>query len=326
MGSSPSIAVQGWNLDGAALTAPPKEAGAGVYHLVARNQQGKVSNPMSFALDTLPDGADKEPNNDQASAQKVTLPVIINGRMDQPGDWDVFQFSGKAGEMIVAEVQARRLDSPLDSLLKITDSSGQVLAINDDREDPGSGLNTHHADSYLMLKLPADGDYFVSIGDTAHNGGEAYGYRLRISPPQPDFALRVVPSSVAMRSKSTGFATVFVLRKDGFKDPIKLNLKNAPEGLTALPVTATGTQESVRLNLKTTLVDTKEPVELYVEGVAQVGDEKLARQAVPAEDRMQAFLWRHLVPAQDFRLLVFNPNSVPPPKRASRVQIPQPKP
>ena len=58
---------------------------------------------------------EKEPNNDPAHAQKVKLPVIINGRIDRPDDWDVFQFTGHAGETIVAEVYARRLDSPLDS-------------------------------------------------------------------------------------------------------------------------------------------------------------------------------------------------------------------
>ena len=51
------------------------------------------------------------------------------------------------------------------------------------------GVNTHHADSYLMVKLPADGTYYVHLGDTARNGGEEYAYRLRISAPQPDFAL-----------------------------------------------------------------------------------------------------------------------------------------
>ena len=53
-------------------------------------------------------------------------------------------------------------------------------------------------------KLPADGTYYVHIGDTARNGGEEYAYRLRISAPRPDFALRVVPSSIGLRSKGYG--------------------------------------------------------------------------------------------------------------------------
>jgi hypothetical protein len=45
---------------------------------------------------------------------------------------------------------------------------------------------------------------------------------------------------------------------------------------------------------------------------------------VPAEDRMQAFLWRQLVPAKDFRALVFDPAYQPPPKRIALVRPPLP--
>jgi len=38
-----------------------------------------------------------------------------------------------------------------------------------------------HADSYFLARLPADGTYYVHIGDTARHGGEEYGYRLRVS-------------------------------------------------------------------------------------------------------------------------------------------------
>ena len=162
---------------------------------------------MPFALDTLPECFDKEPNNDPAHAQKVKLPVIVNGRIDRPDDWDVFQFAGHAGDTIVAEVDARGGSIP--RWIPCSSSptpAGKLLAFNDDHEDPESGLNTHHADSYLMVKLPADGTYYVHLGDIARNGGEEYGYRLRISPPRPDFALRVVPSSVGLRSKSAAAA------------------------------------------------------------------------------------------------------------------------
>ena len=98
------------------------------------------------------------------TAQPVTLPIIVNGRIDQPGDWDVFRFEGRAGEQIVAEVYARRLDSPLDSVLRLTDAAGRQLAFNDDHEDKASGLNTHHADSYLIATLPADGNLLPAPG------------------------------------------------------------------------------------------------------------------------------------------------------------------
>jgi len=206
----------------------------------------------------------------------------------------------------------------------VTDPSGKLLAFVDDCEDLGSGLNTHHADSCLTLKLPADGTYCVHLGDAARSGGEEYGYRLRIGAPRPDFALRLVPSSLALRSKATGAVDVRIIRKDGFAGPVVLSLKDPPEGFSSAPVTLSPTQDAARLTVTTTLADTKEPVVLHVVGTAKVDDGQLVREAVPAEDRMQAFLWRHLVPAEDLQVFVFDPDYVPPPKRVAPIPTPTP--
>jgi hypothetical protein len=312
-GRPAKVQMKGWNLAQGGLQLPSAKAGPGIYSVVARSK-GFVSNPLPFALDTLPECFEKEPNNDLAHAQKVTLPVIINGRINRPDDWDVFQFTGRAGDTIVAAVSARRLDSPLDSLLKITDATGKVLAYNDDFEDPESGTNTHNADSYLTLKLPADGAYYVHLGDTARHGGEEYAYRLRISPPQPDFALWAVPSSISLASKGAGGVTVQVVRKDGFTGPIKLGLKDPPPGFVSLPLTLSAGQTTARLTVKTKALETKQPVRLRIEGRAKIGRQEVVHEAVAAEDRMQAFLWRHLVPAEEMMCLVYSPSYQPRPR------------
>jgi hypothetical protein len=313
--------MKGWNLQQAELAPPAADAGSGVQWLTA-GREGFASNRVPFALDTLPEAFDKEANNDPAHAQKVQLPHIINGRIDRPDDWDVFQFQGHADDTIVAEVAARRLDSPLDSVLKLTDAAGKVLAFNDDYEDAGAGTNTHDADSYLMAKLPADGTYYVHIGDTARHGGEEYAYRLRIGPPRPDFALRVVPSSVTLRSKSTGQISVHVSRKDGFTGAIKLGLKDPPPGFSLMPASLTGNQAVTKVTIKADVVETELPVALAIEGVAQIADREVAHVAVGAEDRMQAFLWRHLVPAEELSVLVYNPSAPAPPKRVRSTPAP----
>jgi len=315
VGEPVTIEMNGWNLQNAELMPPPEDAGAGIRLIAAQNEEGFVSNCLPFALDTLPECFDKESNDGPSHAQKVELPVIVNGRMDRPNDCDVFQVEGRAGEKIVAEVHARRLDSPMDSMLKLTDASGKLLGFNDDHDDPGSGLNTHHADSYLMVELPADGAYYVHLGDTARNGGREYGYRLRISALRPDFALRVVPSGGGLRSKGAGAASVYAIRKDGFTGPIELSLKDPPPGFEARPVTLPPDKEMVRFAVRTNLRDTEEPVTLVVEGRAMIGEREVAHEAVPAEDRMQAFLWRHLVPAEELKVVVYNPSYRPPPER-----------
>ena len=321
VGQPVKVKVKGSNLDVMEWPVPAAETEPGIFSF-ALGKGEFISNRVPFARDTLPECFDKEPNDTLKKAQKVALPIIINGRMDRSDDWDVFQFTGRAGEVMAVEVYARRLDSPLDSVIKLTDSTGKLLAVNDDREDLGSGINTHHADSYLMVKLPADGTYFVHLGDTARNSGDEYAYRLRISLARPDFALRVVPSSVSFRSKAPTTVSVFAIRKDGYTGPIKLDLIKPPKGISASPISITGTQEVARLFIKNDLVATEQPFRLSIIGTAKIQERDVVHEAVPAEDRMQAFLWRHLVPASEFTALVYNPSYQPPPKRVPPVHPP----
>jgi hypothetical protein len=296
--SSVALELKGWNLPSAKLTEKTKNRPAGIYPISARSGD-LVSNPVPFAVDTLPETLDKEPNNRQQNAQRVTLPVIVNGRIDQPGDWDVFRFNARAGDEIVAEVHARRLDSPLDSILRLTDAAGRELAVNDDAEDKGAALLTHQADSRLYFKLPARGAYYLHLGDVQGKGGPDYAYRLRISRPQPDFELRVVPASLNARAGATVPVTVYALRRDGFAGDIALHLKGAPEGFRMCGGVIPGSAESVRLTL--TMPSRPEgPLHLALEGRATIAGRDVRRTAVPAEDMMQAFYYHHLVPAQDW--------------------------
>ena len=318
VGQPVKIEACGWNLEKAALAPPPKDAKPGRY-LIAAADGKLVSNYVPFALDTLGECLDKEPNDSPSKAQKVNLPIIVNGRADRPGDWDVFEVEGKAGQTIVAEVHARRLGSPFDSFVKVTGADGKIIALNDDHYDAGSGLNTDHADSYLMVKLPADGKYFIHLGETRRHAGKAYAYRLRISRPRPDFALRLVPSRIIMRSKLSAAVTVYAIRKDGFDGPIKLSFKNLPKGLESSGVTLGAKKEVTRLTVKTSLAKMDKPVNLTVVGSAKIGNRQLVHEAVPTEDRMQAFLWRHLLPAEELPVLVYNPSYRPP---ADRIRPP----
>ncbi len=313
VGASFTPKLQGWNLQDTALKLPTEAAAPAIVSIIPTRKE--IVNPMPFALDALPDKLESEPNNATTSAQSVKLPIIINGRIEKPGDSDVFQFTGKSNDTIVAEVLARRLDSPLDSIIKLTDGAGKMIAFSDDREDLGAGVNTHHADSWFMAKLPVDGTYFVHISDTARKGGEEYGYRLRISAPQPDFELRVAPSSIAMRTNSSAGVTVYAQRKDGLDRTITLSLTNAPPGFFADPVKMAEGQISARLTIRGPKTPTTTPVNLTIIGSAAVGEKQIVREAMPTEDRMQAFLWRQLVPANEFKALVFDPGYELPLKR-----------
>jgi hypothetical protein len=263
-----------------------------------------TSNTMPFAVDTLPECFEKEPNDSPKIAQPVTLPVIVNGRIDRPGDWDVFRFEGRLGDQIVAEVLARRLESPLDSVLKLTDSVGKRLAFNDDHEDQEDATRTHHADSLIHSTLPANGTYYLHLGDAQHQGGPEYAYRLQISSPRPDFALRVVPSRIHARAGRFNPVRVFALRKDGYDGPIALRLKDAPEGFSLSGNLVPGGTDQVPVTLLVPPMPSEGPYSLSIEGRATIEGREVLRTAVPAENMMQAFAYKHLVPTHDLKLTI----------------------
>jgi hypothetical protein len=230
--------------------------------------------------------------------------VIVNGRIDAPDDRDVFSFEGRAGTQIVAEVYARRLNSPLDSVLRLTDAGGRQLAMNDDFEDKGTGLITHHADSYLLATLPADGTYYLHLTDAQHQGGPEYAYRLRVGPARPDFDLRVVPASVSVRGGSSVPITVHALRKDGFTGEISLELNDPPEGFTMSAAKIAADKDQVQLTLRVAPLPQEAPVRVNLEGRATIEGREVVRLAIPAENMTQAFEYRHLVPAEDLEVAV----------------------
>jgi len=300
IGAKTSVRLTGWNLPFSQAELDFKTQQPGIYPF----KVNKYSNPVPVLLDTLPERFEVEPNGTKSNAPMVVLPVIINGHIDQAGDWDVCRFEGKVGQQVVLEVFARRLDSPVDSVLRLIGPSGKQLASNDDREDKGSGLNTHHADSYISVRLPEDGCYTVYLGDTQRGGGPSYAYRLRLSAPRPDFELRVTPSSINVRSGSSVPLTAFALRKDGFTNEIALVLKDAPKGYTLTGAVIPVNQDKITFTLTPPLEGAQDPVSISLEGRAMVQDKSVVRQALPADDMMQAFAYRHLVLAQELLVTV----------------------
>ena len=308
-GAETVASIDGWNLPAKQLPLDTQPGTPSIRQTSLR-QDGSLSNCVTYAVDNLAECDEAEPNDTVADAQAIDLPRIVNGRVARPGDVDVFQFHGRAGDEVVAEVVGRRLYSPLDSLLRLTDASGRVLEWNDDYMEKdghlhrGTGLLTHHADSYLMARLPEDETYCVQLADAQNCGGDAYAYRLRISPPRPDFALRVTPSSIAVPAGRSVVVRVHALRKDGFHGDIQVELVGAPLGFRLHGGRIPGGHDSIRMTLTAPQKPLDKPVSLRLEGSAWTGEDTVRHPVVPSDDVMQAFLWRHLVPSQELMVAV----------------------
>src|SRR5262249_34551038 len=121
---------------------------------------------------------EQEPNDEVAKATVVNeqLPVAFNGIIEKKGDVDFFKFTAKKGADYDVGVYARRLRSPLDSVLNIFDAKGNSIAGNDDAGGP---------DSYLRWKAPADGEFYLSVRDQLGRGGPTFTYRVEVHAVEP---------------------------------------------------------------------------------------------------------------------------------------------
>lgn len=254
-------------------------------------------------LAQIPQQEEAEPNDNIASAQQVAVPTIIKGKIDQDGDADLYKFTGKAGDSVVAEVYARRLGSPLDSLLRLLDATGKVIALNDDVKNGEMGLLTNYTDSSLQAKLPADGTYFVQVSNTLREGGDDYNYYLRIGPPQGDFTVIVSPSAMNMNPGTPLVFTAYAFRKDGWDGDIDITVKDAGYQLSGARIPKGHDSVRMTMTLITPQRVIKGPFVLELEGRAVIAGQTVTRPVCAAEYEMQAFAYMHLVPEGQLQIL-----------------------
>jgi len=261
-------------------------------------------NTLPFAVGDTPEVREAEPNDTLAQANRVTTPVTINGRIQRAGDADHFIFTAQAGQVLSMEVLARRLGSPLDSIITLFNAKGEELAENDDSTDPFDALITHHADSRLVYGFPAAGDYVLRIKDVQGKGGEEYAYRLVITPPQPDFALRITPDNPRLGPGESIVIPVNAVRKD-FGGEIVLAAQNLPNGFVVSDGVIPAGQDQVRLTITAPADAVSSTVAApLITGTATIGNAPVARQATGAESVMQAFSLTHIVPTKEFVVAV----------------------
>src|SRR5215510_7356633 len=125
-----------------------------------------------FYVGALPEISEVEPNNNLASAQKITTPVTINGVLETANDVDCYRLEAKAGQELVFEVVASAIRSNLDSTLTLLDEKGRVLASNENFNGK--------PDSLLAYTFTQSGAYIVRISDALNGGSKRHFYRLTI--------------------------------------------------------------------------------------------------------------------------------------------------
>jgi len=199
--------------------------------------------PNHLRVSNFPNVLEQEPNDTLKTATVYTgdLPVAFNGIIEHPGDIDFFRFKAKKGQQLHLRVLARKLRSPLDSVMALYNGKGGRISQNDDSGGP---------DSYIRFGVPADGEYVISITDQLRQGGPEYVYRVEVTPIEPSLSL-VIPAYqqnsqerwTAPVPRGNRYATLMRVAREDMGGPVALSATDLPDGVTMQAPTIDGSDE-----------------------------------------------------------------------------------
>lgn len=250
----------------------------------------------------------------QQDQQRVSVPVEIAGRFDEPNDEDVFLFRAEKGKTYCLDVISDRMKSQVDAALEVhqivRSKAGEVslkkVAENDDLPSFFSvhnkdAINLNTNDAALSFVAEATGDYRVTILNQFGGGGTADIYRLAIREPTPDFQL-IATTERTLPSGRTGYSVTPLLRQgakwgirivaprqDGFTGDIVITAENLPPGVTAQPLTLSGKTDHGILIVSASPTAKRWAGEIKIIGRSTINEKEIVREA-----KFASLIWGHV--------------------------------
>ena len=229
-GSNVEAELSGVNMPaGLKVTLPVPSIASDDPLAVALPMGANATNPVRIGVSTLTEVREVESNNTVQTAQSVTFPVVVNGRLDKglrrEGDEDWYQLKVPAGTVLALEVEGARLGSGVDPVLSVHDEKGNRLASADDARG---------SDPVLTWAAPAAGSYRIRVADLHGRSAPSMVYRLRVEPVAPDFRISFIPDAVCVPAGGRVPVTVQLERRGGYSGPIDLAWSGLPAGIRVL--------------------------------------------------------------------------------------------
>ena len=222
------------------------------------NAKNGISNSVFVGASESPVIVEKEQNDTATTAQKISYPVTVCGKIDKRADRDWYQISAKKGDKIIFKILGETLGSQADLFVRVLGKDGKsVITELDDRQDAKAAKfysGSTDPGSYV-LDIPDDGDYRFMVGSRQSSNlyGPRHHYQLKLSSPSGKFQLIAMPASnfrpdvISIPKGGATYISLFALRENGLKGDIEVKVEGLPEGCKAQKLVILESQDRASL-------------------------------------------------------------------------------
>ncbi len=184
---------------------------------------------------------DREPNDDSAKPQELTLPVALSGRFDSPRDADWFTFVAPDNGSYSIEVYSERIGGRADPFVVVVDEKDNRVSELDDFGTRSQAFDGHLRDPVGSVNLKKGERYRLLVQDRYSRGGARYQYVLTVRQPVSDFFVAAIhrenqePAGLNVLRGGATHIDLFVQPRDGYNGPITITAEGLPKGVHCVP-------------------------------------------------------------------------------------------
>ncbi|HRU02412.1 MAG TPA: hypothetical protein P5239_12005, partial [Victivallales bacterium] len=236
--------------------------------------------------------------------QVIECPSLISGVFNDTAKPHYFLVNFTKGKKIVLESFAARLNAPTDTFIQVFDTDGNLVISNDDHKNLNIGYITHHSDSYCILDPKYTGKYLIKIGELQDKFGADYKYFLRVDHLRPDFIVYHYPSALNVVPGHSVNVNFMIERFDNFDGNVEIKLKSLLNGISLSKTTIKSSENHTELELaiQSNLPGGIHDIEFIAS--AEIAGRKVEKRVLPSDEVMQAFIYKHLLPASNSILCI----------------------
>lgn len=223
--------------------------------VVAEPEPGQLKNtgrPLAFV--------ELEPNDLTTQSASISIPAVVEGTIEHPGDLDSFKFKVEAGQKLAFEVETPQARRPyFNPRIGVVDSQNRELFSNVERRL--SMYNNNAVPEVYLRGVRAKathnferaGEHVLQVRDiTSRYGNPAYRYRILVRPQiphvgeisvlskenidaTPEAARRSEVSRLNLVRNEPKKLILVASYEEGFTGDLSFTFTDLPEGIHAFP-------------------------------------------------------------------------------------------